>query len=145
MRMSLEEERRALLEEIEARRSLYRHMLSGENETHQTKGLHGLPQDNRLVQWMLDHPWQLAAGVAVLVWLGPRLIKRHHPGSKRPMQAPADGQRTGLPKAIASMMMIFLKDLRQLQSTASMLHNAWRWLRNAPSPKTPALGKKSQA
>ena len=152
MRMSLEEERRALLEEIEARRSLYRHMLSGENEEHLIKGTHRqtisrtvVPQHNRLVQWMLDHPWQVATGVALLVWLGPRLIPRNPPDSKRLAQGPTTGQRSVLPKAIASIMMIFLRDPRQLQSTASMLRNAWQWLRNATSAKTHTHGRKPYA
>ena len=63
MRMSLEEERRALLEQIEARRNLYRRMLSGDSEDRQTTGVHRQaighaisPQHNRLGHWLLDHP-----------------------------------------------------------------------------------------
>ncbi|MEO0313683.1 MAG: hypothetical protein RI928_139 [Pseudomonadota bacterium] len=152
MSMSLEEERRALLEEIEARRSLYRHMLSGPNEERQIKGPqrqisgHALiPQHNRVVRWLLDHPWQVTTGVALLVWLGPRLIKRNQSRPNRLAPAQAAAQRRGLPKAIASMMMIFLKDPRQLQSTASMLRNVWRWLRQATSNQTSAQGRKPYA
>ena len=148
--MTLEEERRALLEEIEARRSLYRHMLSGEHEAHQIKGTRGqtvghavIPQHNRVMQWLLDHPWQVAAGVALLVWLGPRLTKRNQPHSKNLTQT--TGQRSGLPKAIASMMMIFLRDPRQLQSTASMIRHAWQWFRRATSTQTHPHGKKPYA
>ena len=150
MKTSLEEERRALLEEIEARRSLYRHMLSNGSEHDQTKSSHGKtvnhafrPQHNRFVQWMLDHPWQVTSGVVLLVWLGPRLITRNQPASKSLVQAA--GQRPALPKAIASLMMIFLRDPRQLQSTASMLRNAWRWLRNTTSVQTQVHGRKPYA
>jgi hypothetical protein len=152
MRMSLEEERRALLEQIEARRSLYRRMLSGDIEDRKTTGTHrqtighaNSPQHNRVGQWLLDHPLQVATGVALLVWLGPRLIRRNQARSKTVRQAPPAGQRTGIPKAISSMMLLLLRDPRQLQTTASMVSNFWRWLRRATTNQTQTHGRKPYA
>lgn len=152
MRMSLEEERRALLEQIEARRSLYRRMLTGDSEDHQTTGIHRqaighaiAPQHNRLGHWLLDHPVQAATGVALLVWLGPRLIRRNQARSKIAREAPVTGQRTGILKAIAGMMVLLLRDPRQLQTTASLISNTWRWLRRATTTKNHTHGRKPYA
>ena len=143
MRISLEEERRALLEEIEVRRGLYRRMLSGDSEDYQTAGIHRQaggqsvsPGYQRLGQWLLDHPLPVATGVALLVWLGPRLMRRYQTRPTTVTQTPAAGQRTGILKAIAGMMVIFLRDPRQLQTTARMVGNTWRWLRRATTAQT---------
>lgn len=139
MKISLEEERRALLEEIEARRALYRRMLSGESEDYQTTNTRRQaipPHHNRLGEWLRNHPLQAATGVALLVWLVPRLILRNQARSRNARQAPAAGQGSGIPKAIAAMMMILLRDPRQLQTTASMLGSAWRWLSRATTTQT---------
>lgn len=152
MRMSLEEERRALLEQIEARRHLYRRMLSGDIEDRKTTGTHRQaighaisPQHNRLAQWLLDHPLQVATGVALLVWLGPRLIRRNQIRSKTVRQAPPAGQRTDILKAISRMMLLLLRNPRQLQTTASMASNFWRWLRRASMNQTQTHGRKPYA
>jgi hypothetical protein len=152
MRMSLEEERRTLLEEIEARRSLYRRLLSGESEDHQITSNHSQimrqamsPRRKRLGQWLLDHPLQVAAGVALVVWLAPRLIRRHQHDPKTVAQVPGPNQRTGIFKAITGMMMLFLRDPRQLQTTASMVGSAWRWLRRALTVQTHTHGRKPYA
>ena len=139
MKISLEEERRALLEEIEARRALYRRMLSGESEDYQTTNTRRQaipPHHNRLGEWLRNHPLQAATGVALLVWLVPRLIRRNQARSRNVRQAPAAGQVSGILKAIAAMMMILLRDPRQLQTTASMLGSAWRWLSRATTTQT---------
>ena len=143
MRISLEEERRALLEQIEARRGLYRRILSGEDEDHQRMNAHRKaigqdisPQHNRLAQWLMDHPVQVATGVALLVWLGPRLIRRNQGRSKTVTQAHPGSQRSGNLKTIAKMMMLLFRDPRQLQMTAGMVGNAWRWIRRATTTQT---------
>ena len=152
MRMSLEEERRALLEEIEARRSLYRRILRGETKEHQTTGTHRQftgrvmpPQHKRLGQWLLDHPLLVATSVALLVWVGPRLLKRIQRTRMTVAKAPVASQRTNIPKAFASLMMLFLRDPRHLQTTASMLRNTWRWLRHTSSAQTHNQGRKPHA
>ncbi len=143
MKTSLEEERRALLEEIEARRALYRRMLSGGSEDYQTTNTRRQaigqaipPHHNRLGEWLRNHPLQAATGVALLVWLVPRLIRRNQARSRNVRQAPAAGQGSGILKAIAAMMMILLRDPRQLQPTASMFGSAWRWLSRATTTQT---------
>ena len=152
MRLSLEEERRALLEEIDARRSLYRRMLNGESDDHQTtatrrqtSGQAMSPRNNQLRQWLLNHPLQVATGVALLVWLGPRLIRRNQARPKTVAQMPKAGRRTDIMKAIAGMLMLLRSDPRQLKTTASMVGNAWRWLRHATNDQTHTHGRKPYA
>ena len=152
MRTSLEEERRALLEEIEARRGLYRRLLSGDREDHQTTGIYRpassqavSPRYQRLGQWLLDHPLPVATGVALLVWLGPRLMRRHQTRATTATQTSAAGQRSGMLKAIAGMMVMFLRDPRQLQTTARMVGTTWRWLRRATTAQTHTHARKPYA
>lgn len=152
MKISLEEERRALLEQIEARRALYRRMLSGEGEDYQVTNTlrqaigHAMPpHHNRIGEWLRNHPVQVAAGVALLVWLVPRLIRRNDARSRNATQAVAAGQGNGILKAIAGMMMILLRDPRQLQTTASMFGSAWRWLSRATTTQTHNQGRKPYA
>ena len=152
MRISLEEERRALLEQIEARRGLYRRILSGKDEDHQRTSTHRQafgqamsPQHNRFAQWLLDHPVQVATGVALLVWLGPRLIRRNQGRSKTAAQMHQGGQRSGNLRIITRMMALLLRDPRQLQMTAGMVGKAWRWIRRATTTQTPTHGRKPYA
>jgi hypothetical protein len=152
MKISLEEERRALLEEIEARRSLYRHMLSSEGKQQQTGsterqaiGLARPPRHNQLGKWLLDHPAQVAVGVTLLVWLGPRLIRRNQPRSKAVTRETAPGKHTGILKAVAGTMMLLLRDPRQLHTTASMVGNTWRWMRRETTNRIHPHGKKPYA
>jgi hypothetical protein len=152
MKISLEEERRALLEEIEARRALYRRMLSGESEDYQTPNTHKhavgrpIPQHhNRIGEWVRNHPLQMATGVALLLWLVPRLIQRNQARSRTVMHAPAAGQATGILKTIAGVMMILLRDPRQLQTTASMFGSVWRWLRRVTTAQTHNQRRKTHA
>jgi len=152
MKISLEEERRTLLEDIEARRALYRRMLSGESEDYQTTNTrrqafgHAIPpHHHRLREWLRDHPLQVAAGVALLVWLVPRLIRRDQYRSRNAKQAQPAGQSTGILKAIAGLMRILLRDPRQLQTTASMLSSAWHWLSHATITQTDNQRRKPYA
>lgn len=87
MKPSLEEERRALLAQIEASRAVYRRMLSGApsdagsgisptDPKGMQKGKHsekivGFPR-SRTMRWMMDHPVAVAASVSLLVWAAPR-------------------------------------------------------------------------
>jgi hypothetical protein len=152
MKTSLEEERRALLEEIEARRSLYRRMLSSESKDRQTANTHRQdigqarpPRHNQLGKWLLDHPAQVAVGVTLLVWLGPRLIRRTPPHSRAVTRATAPSKHTGILKAVAGTMMLLLRDPRQLHTTASMVGNTWRWMRRETTNRIHPHGKKPYA
>lgn len=96
MRTTLEEERRALLEQIEASRAVYRRMLSGSDSTTR-KGLghsgSGLQQASvkstiaadfprsHTIRWIIAHRWQLAIGVtAAVILLGPGRKLANQPG-----------------------------------------------------------------
>ena len=97
MSVSLEDQRRALLEQIEASRAVYRRMLAGDHTTDAmragvassslsardstgtTRGLapasaRRMQQGGRskAMQWAVDHPLWVAGGVALLVLLLPR-------------------------------------------------------------------------
>jgi hypothetical protein len=87
MNTTLEEERRALLEQIEASRVVYRRMLSG-SDSNASKGTgysssaaqhaggirtmpSGFPRSHTM-RWIIAYRWQLAIGVtAAIILLGP--------------------------------------------------------------------------
>ncbi len=102
MSVSLEDQRRALLEQIEASRAVYRRMLTGESPAASerrswtasqpsatagagklTAPLSGQPlsgqplpgERSKAVQWAMDHPLWVAGGVALLVLLLPRAVE----------------------------------------------------------------------
>lgn len=152
MRTSLEEERRALLEQIEASRHVYRRMLSGETADPRATATHGMgarrpkPSSGRQIgQWMSDHPLQVAAGVALLVWLTPGLIRRFRSRRANPATSPAPGPRAGTAKAMATALILLLRNPRRLQTTASVLSTAWQWLRRRMFTPTPIPGRKPHA
>ena len=143
MRTSLEEERRALLEQIEASRQVYRRMLRGDTadprtiRTHETPARRPASSSGRQIgRWMSEHPLQIAAGVALLVWLTPGLIRRvrSRPASRAKSSAP--GPRAGTIKGMATVLMLLLRDPRRLENTVSLLNTVWRWLRRILFPST---------
>lgn len=87
MSTTLEEERRALLEQIEASRAVYRRMLNG-SDTYTRKRIRhsgsamqragaiptmegGFPRSHTM-RWLIAHRWQLAIGItAAIILLGP--------------------------------------------------------------------------
>jgi hypothetical protein len=77
MRPTLEEERRALLEQIEASRALYRRMLSKNDKSHIDSAsrqdpfiTNGFPRSHTM-RWIIAHRWQLAIGLGALLLLRP--------------------------------------------------------------------------
>ena len=87
MSTTLEDERRALLEQIEASRAVYRRMLSGSSSSgskgisHAGSAVQGaglnptmaadFPRSHTM-RWIIAHRWQLAIGVtAAIILLGP--------------------------------------------------------------------------
>jgi hypothetical protein len=154
MRTSLEEERRLLLEQIEASRAVYRRMLSGQGPDRNSTMSEAMMTRQRLhsprrqiVQWMVDHPLHVAAGVTLLVWLGPRLIQRIRAQrqKKRALETSLPNRGGGTVKAIATVLILLLRDPRRLQSTTKLLTTAWRWLRRTTSISTSIHGRKPHA
>lgn len=150
MKTSLEEERRALLEHIEASRHVYRRMLSGETAgplrtlTHGSSSRRSTASVNQKIgQWVSDHPLQVATGVTLLVYLAPGLLRRIRHRPKSGTKATASGTGTG--KAIAAVLMLLLQNPRRLEKTVSVLTMAWHWLhRKTPTPN-PISGRTSYA
>lgn len=138
MRTSLEDERRALLEQIEARRLVYRRMLTGDT-TDRSASPGRWPTSRRLPsgsalrirQWALDHPLVVAAGVAAIVGLSPYLYRRVRSRKRSQALTPAapSNPRAGTAKAIATVLILLLRDPRRLHTTARIASTAWQWFR----------------
>ena len=89
MRPTLEQERRALLEQFESSRTAYRHMLSGNEPTRKTLN-HRQASTNSLLgpdfprshtmRWVIAHRWQLVLGAAAIILIRPgiKLANRHN-------------------------------------------------------------------
>ncbi len=131
MKPSLEDERRALLEQIEASRAVYRRMLT-DSPTDRTA--HGTPARNRGVAWMLEHPVWVAGGVALLVLLVPRIsAHRRHKAARQQarqraverMPEPASG---GTLRALLTVAALLLRDPARLRAAAQFAGSAWQWL-----------------
>lgn len=89
MSPSLEQERRALLEQFESSRAVYRRMLNGNHTTQTASTLRRASAISRLgpdfprshtMRWVIEHRWQLALGAAALILIRPglQLAKRHN-------------------------------------------------------------------
>ncbi len=114
MNVSLEDQRRALLEQIEASRAVYRRMLSGETADASLRTLASMrssgtaaalrsgerirpagrsasgrsrPVHQAALQWALDHPILTAASVALLVLAVPRVVAARRQRKQRPTAA----------------------------------------------------------
>lgn len=147
MKSSLEDERRALLEQIEASRAVYRRMLTGEPITGRTQSARhagGLSTEmpaeqsrhNRAMQWIFEHPLQVAAAVALLVLLAPRIAGRtrglRHREVRRQERALASG---GTLRALLTVAAMLLRDPVRLRTVTTVARNAWRWLSHRrPAP-----------
>lgn len=88
MKPSLEEERRALLKQIEASRATYRRMLGGKTDATHARQMHihsalnhptgkAVFPRSRTVKWVMEHPLAVATSVALLVWVLPRWWVSH--------------------------------------------------------------------
>lgn len=84
---SIEDERQAILNRMEASRERYRHMLRNQPEVianvHHPVGRHAayaLPEDSfprsATMRWIAQHPLLCAAAIAAVVAIGPRRIMR---------------------------------------------------------------------
>ena len=165
MSVSLEDQRRALLEQIEASRAVYRRMLSGENAAGSARlpvapraasaygravdagsanwrtlapaMRGGLRQDSRgkAVQWAMDHPLWVAAGVALLVWLLPRAVEARRQRTRARQQRSASlgqavqaAQGSGTGRALLTAALLLLRDPARLRAAGRLASVGWRWL-----------------
>ena len=156
MKPSLEDERRALLEQIEASRAVYRRMLSDEPEATVARRL---PHQDavqqtpgaRAMQWMTEHPLWVAGGVALLVLLAPRVIdagkqaarQRRHKQREREFEHEREPrQQGGTPRALLTVAALLLRDPARLRAAARIGQTAWQWMqrrRAAGPPEPPAI------
>ena len=152
MKPSLEDERRALLEQIEASRAVYRRMLSDEASQ---RGARSLSQRDatatqgsageRAMQWMMDHPLWVAGGVALLVLVAPRVFgtsrraARHKAAHRQREPEPSHG---GTMRALLTAAALMLRDPARLRAAARIAQTAWHWMQRrraaAPPPMPPS-------
>ena len=161
MKHSLEDERRALLEQIEASRAVYRRMLSDEpvataarHLPHQHAAQPSPGAGARAMQWMTDHPLWVAGGVALLVLLAPRVIgagkkvarRRTHKQHEREFDQMREHEREprqqgGTLRALLTVAALLLRDPARLRAAARIGQTAWQWMqrrRAAGPPEPPA-------
>ncbi len=136
MKPSLEDERRALLEQIEASRAVYRRMLADEP----TRGAAaGTSVRSRGMAWMLDHPLWVAGGVALLVLLAPRIAVRRRRSAAQPATQQTTQRRAALPvpemaarggtlRALLTVAVLLLRDPARLRAATQVAGSAWQWL-----------------
>jgi hypothetical protein len=139
MKSSLEDERRALLEHIEASRAVYRRMLSDASPPRVVR--HGQPADTvlrhteasaggRALSWMKAHPLWVAAGMTLIVLL----VSRSKVSGKRATHATSLPQRepsspSGTLRALLTVAALLLREPSRVRTTTRMLKSAWQWLR----------------
>ena len=141
MKPSLEDERRALLEQIEASRAVYRRMLAGEPGTtgprtpvRASSHAGGAPPRNRALQWAIANPVWVAAGVALVVLLAPRVIgsgrraAARRKATRRPAEPVPAAATGGTLRALLTVAALLLRDPARMRAAASFAGSAWRWL-----------------
>lgn len=143
MNPSLEDERRALLEQIEASRAVYRRMLTGEDKpptaqrTGSGKGTSAGSSGrgrSAAVQWMMDNPLWVAGGVALLVWTAPRLLGKGKAAARRRKAAQAAARSrqaqpsSGTGRALLTAAVLLLRNPERLRTAARVATSAWQWL-----------------
>lgn len=150
MKPSLEQERRALLEQIEASRAVYRRMLSGEPAGSRSAPAPGVRHASavqhrgrgKAVQWMMDHPLWVAGGVTLFVLVAPRLFGAGRHAAQRRRQEKQRARRqqeesSGTLRALLTAAVLLMRDPARLRAAARMANGAWQWLqRRRQPPKT---------
>jgi hypothetical protein len=139
MNTSLENQRRALLEKMEARRAVYQHMLRGETNNFSFKSHYARPKahtpspSERGLQWVRSHPFISTAGLALLFAFLPRAIAtsrhRHH--------SPLTTERSAFSRAMPMLKaagLLLLKDPTRLRMVGYLTRSMWHWLKHRLSP-----------
>ena len=160
MKPSLEEERRALLAQIEASRTVYRRMLTGTVAPDSasstavfssTERASAFPRSHT-VRWVMAHPVTVAAGVALLVWVAPRLWEQrktaslHRSRKDRRRQSELQGEfqhepasaRGGNMRALLTAAALLMRDPTMMRNLTRIAGTAWQWLQQqrSKSPRT---------
>lgn len=132
MKPSLEDERRALLEQIEASRAVYRRMLT---DAPTDRTARATPARSRGVAWMLDHPLWVAGGVALLVLLVPRITAHRRQTAARQQarqrvaeRMPEPAGSGGTLRALLTVGALLLRDPARMRAAAQFAGSAWQWL-----------------
>ncbi len=149
MKPSLEEERSALLAQIEASRAVYRRMLSSETTRHArkplptgtTSSLHStsFPR-SRTMGWLIRHPVAVAAGVALLVWAAPRWWSARSdrqrrqavsatypvPQERRQPTAPTEG----IARALITSAALLLRNPATMKALGRIAGMGWQWMQH---------------
>lgn len=148
MKSSLENERRALLEQIEASRAVYRRLLAGESLSGSTpSALHAthsparLSRRDRVMQWAFAHPLQVATAVALLVLLAPRIVGRTRAATRRRevRQQESIAPSGGTLRALLTVAALLLRDPARLRTATTVATNTWCWLLRRRHPAEPAV------
>ncbi len=133
MRPTLEEERRALLEQFEASRAVYRRMLSGTSRARVTSSLRqtgrashiapGFPR-SQTMRWIIAHRWQLALGAAAFILIRPdrKLFNRHAVKKIRPTP------RSSAAKSLAAAGASLLQSRSNLHLAGRVAGMLLRWM-----------------
>lgn len=133
MRPTLEEERRALLEQFEASRAVYRRMLSGTRTARITSSLrhtgsasHIAPDFPRshTMRWIIAHRWQLAFGAAAFILIRPdqRLFNTYAIKKDKPIP------RSSALKVLASVGASLLQSRSNLHLAGRLAGMLLRWV-----------------
>ncbi len=156
MKASLEDERRKLLEQIEASRAVYRRMLSGEPVSTASRTLphgglaprqgYGVRRSERVLHWMTEHPLWVAGAVALLVLLAPRVVNARRRAARVAVshlhRDPDHPRRGGSLRALLTTTAVLLRHPAQLRAAERIAQSAWRWLqrRRGIASAIPATG-----
>jgi len=139
MTSSLENQRRALLEKMEARRAVYQRMLRGDNHNGTFKSQRSRPNTHSPspldsgLQWVRSHPLLSTVGVALLVALLPRAIstKRHKQYPSHATERPAFARAIPMVKAAA---LLLLNDPTRMRMAGYLTRSVWHWLNHRLNP-----------
>lgn len=150
MKSSLEDERRALLEQIEASRAVYRRMLSDEPGPGMASPSHARDATRqgryagagtRAMQWMMEHPLWVAGGVALVVLLLPRMTgagKRDVRRNERRHREP-EPRQGGTLRALLTVAALLLRDPARMRAATRIAQTAWQWMQQRRAAKAPPL------
>ncbi len=165
MSVSLEDQRRALLEQIEASRAVYRRMLSGESApvslrhtgsprflssarpassgTGMFVGVRWSESRSKAVQWVMAHPLWVASGVALLVWVLPHIKSARRQKKQRAERRIVREQEAllrspGMGRALLTAALLLMRDPGRMQAAGRLARMGWQWLQRRRDHRWPS-------